>query len=181
MAPTSPCFLLATQQERTILTSHPGKSRNAASSWAGFFLPALKALQMWLRSPYLAADIGEGTRSRPSNLERLYELSLMQARLNIEDINALLPQMRSIKYLSLSFPCKTCLEQLQNTARLELGLKSHSGTLKSLYINPFCTSISTGAADVYAGNQARLKLSHGLFKSFGRLTFISLPIPLLLS
>jgi hypothetical protein len=142
-----------------------------------FFLPALRDLDMWVRSPCLAADIGEGTTIQPSNLARLHVFSLIQASPNTEDMNTLLPQMKSLNHLLLTPQYATCLEQLESVAGMAPGLSALSGTLKRLFIGPVYTSLQPQTDGAYAGDQVGLKLPRGIIKTFEKLTFLNLPLP----
>lgn len=60
---------------------------------------------MWVSSPYLAEDIEQGMDVKPSNLAQLRRFCLNSSELMVQDINTLLPHMKSLEsfYPNLEF------------------------------------------------------------------------------
>ncbi|KAJ5370184.1 uncharacterized protein N7496_006276 [Penicillium cataractarum] len=146
-----------------------------------FFLPRLMGLKIWIQSPCLASDIGNGTKIQPSNLAQLRHLGILQAMPNTGDINKFISQMKSIKYLMLGLQYGTCLEELQSIAGTAPGLSSLSNSIETLSLSPAYSVVRPETEVVCAGDQAGLKLPHDIFNSFERLAALSIPLPLLLS
>ncbi|KAJ5160586.1 uncharacterized protein N7482_007590 [Penicillium canariense] len=155
-----------------------GCDRSQYVGW--FFLPALRYFAMWAQSPSLAQDIASAMNAQPSNLARLRQWSLNQSIISVQDINRLLPQMKSLEYLRLGLQYVTCLGQLQCVAAMEPGLRSVSGTLTKFILGPHYAAITSQTAPACAGSQEGLKLPHGLFKSFEKLRTLRLPTTMLL-
>lgn len=134
----------------------------------------------WIQSPCLASDIENGTRIQPSNLSQLCHLGILQAMPNTEDLNKIISQMKSIKYLLLGLQYETYLEELRRIAGMGPSLRGLPSSIETLTVNPAYSFVRPETEVVCAGDQAGLKLPHDIFKSFERLTTLSIPLPLLL-
>ncbi|KAJ5587911.1 uncharacterized protein N7459_003676 [Penicillium hispanicum] len=144
-----------------------------------FFVPSLRVLSMWARTPRLAQDIAHTTSIKRWNLHRLRVLQLPHSAVRVSDLNFLLPYMRSLGALHLGLHFDSPGLAWKSSRDLQPGLRGVSATLNKLSLNPQFTfrRRSNGLEDAiwYVCPQEQMRLEPGFLRDFPKLRCIHIP------